>query len=252
MQPLQDTPEEDAYLLLHEMGHTGLAYLGDEYVLRSRSEEEYLGRPLGQPNLTNDPRLRKWERWLDNSQLPSWDEQPIVGAEGAGYFGYGIWRPAEKCAMRHSKEGVPYCAVCREAMTNGIRKALVDDQFLIRLDYPSGEQAFLKVTASGSGPATEQITLPDEQEVQFSVALIASTLPEPWVITTHFSGEGHVQEHLEDRPESGSPEPGSRFTLAASAGDSLRIQIRSQSPFTPWDPIPAREIQLDFVATQDA
>jgi hypothetical protein len=248
LQPLQGTPEEDAYLLLHEMGHTSLAYLGDEYVLRSRSEEEYLGRPLGQPNLTSDPHLRKWQRWLDNSQLPPWDEQPIVGVEGAGYFGTGIWRPAEKCAMRHSKEGVPYCAVCREAMTNGIRNALLDDQFLIRLNYPSGDQTFLKVAANGSEAVTEQITLPDDQAIQLSVTLVASTLPEPWEITTHFAGAGDFHEHLEEHPESGSPAPRSRFTFAATAGDSLRIQIQSKCPFTPWDPIPDREIELHFVA----
>jgi hypothetical protein len=251
LQSLQRTPEEDASLFLHEIGHTGLARLGDEYVLSSRKDGRYLGQPPSPSNLTNAPALHKWKRWRDSSQLPHWDKQPIVGAEGAGYFGRGIWRPAEKCAMRHSREGLPYCAVCREAMTNGIRRELGDDQFLLRIDDPTGQRKFINVSTTSVSGMTRQIPVPDEQPAQFEVMVAAGSIPEPWDVSAIFTGAGQMRELLEEDPEPGPPVAHPRFSVSACAGDIFRLKIRSQCPFTPWDPIPATEIQLDFVVAQD-
>jgi hypothetical protein len=251
MQPIQRTPDEDASLFLHEIGHTGLARLGDEYVLRSRTNERYLGQPLSPPNLTSDPSLHKWKRWRVASQLPSWDQQPITGAEGAGYFGLGIWRPAERCAMRQSREGLPYCAVCREAMAKGIRDALGEDEFLLRIDDAAGSREYISVSATNTGRMAGQISTMNKKTPQFEVMVIAGNIPEPWEVSATFTGAGEMRETSEEDPEPGLPASRSRFSVSASAGDILRLRIRSLCPFTPWDPIPAHEIELTFADAQD-
>jgi hypothetical protein len=248
MQPLQRTPREDASLLLHELAHTGLARLGDEYILRSRRDERYAGQPLRPLNLTTDRSLEKWRHWREGStHLPAWDDQPIVGAEGAGYFGRGIWRPARRCAMRQSRRGIPFCAVCREALTNGIRRALGADQMLLRVDYPSGEHAFVQVTARGGEPVPLAIPTSGDDAVHLSVTPVAGTIPEPWEITARLTGEGGIDKVVDEQPEPASPTPRSRFAFTAVAGDRLRFRMTSGCPFTPRDPQPVCELDLRCV-----
>jgi hypothetical protein len=241
LQPVQDSPQEDAWLLLHELGHTSLARLGDEYVLSSRSSHRYVGTPLRQPNLTSDPQFKKWRNWIDApSQLPEWDRQRVTGAEGAGYFGSGIWRPAETCAMRRSKDGVPFCAVCREALTNGIRRLLGDDRMILRVTQPSGEEIDLKASSTAKSDSPARISVPLAGRV--TIAPVAGTLPEPWSITARIAGQGSV--------EVAQGESGAQPALSVSAfpGDRLDVTVASRCQFAPWNPIPPMEIEFKFVA----
>ena len=246
-----DPHRADASLLLHELCHTGLARLGDEYVQGSRKDDEYLGQPLGVPNLTADEDLAKWQRWLDApSELPSWDEHPVTGEEGGGYFGRGIWRPADDCAMKSSTAAVPFCAVCREAMTNGIWDALPDGLFLFQVSYPSGETVFIEVEPDDD--MSEQITVPVGGSTDLRVTLIAGTLPEPWDLRASFEGDGDLGIQRDHRDAPGWPgPPRTAWSFPATPGDRLVVRIASRCPFTPWDRLPGYTVELHCVPDRE-
>lgn len=102
--------------LAHESGHV-VAGLGDEYA------DPYPGFPeLEEPNTTRETNraMIKWRAWIDSATpLPtpwSYDYLDSVGLfEGAHYHSTGWYRPMLDCRMRSMY--VPFCAVCREALT---------------------------------------------------------------------------------------------------------------------------------------
>lgn len=243
----------DVSVLLHELGHTILARLGDEYDMGR--DETYLGQPLAAPNLTADSGLKKFRRWIDApSELPDWDQQPVIGAEGGGYFTRGIWRPAEDCAMRRSSAGLAFCAVCREALTNGFARVLPQGRFLFRVDYPSGDPVMIEVDAEDDGTAaSEQIVIDAGGSVPLTVELVAATLPEPWLLSARLRGDGDLRTIRDHRVLDGGPTPPrTRWRFTADPGDRLTVDVRSRCPFTPWDPMPDYRIGLHCVPDRES
>lgn len=257
---LQPTRSNYADVLLHELGHTALGQLGDEYIEGdeddedSRHDVEYRGQPRAVANLTADSTLEKWQRWLDApSELPSWDEYPIEGVEGGGYFGKGVWRPAADCVMEESPATAPFCAVCREALTNGFREALPEGEFLFDVGYPSGDTSYVEVGAEGhSDTLSEQVLVPPDEPVDLRIGLVAGTLPEPWQLSATLHGDGELRTRREHRTVPGGPSlPRETWAFSATAGDRLTMQIKSRCPFTPWDHLPAYTVELHCVPDPD-
>jgi len=105
-------------ILTHEIGHV-LANLGDEYTT------PYPGFPdLEEPNTTRETNRAaiKWNAWISpETPIPTPDSygDGIVGLfTGAHYHETGWYRPQLNCAM--GVMGVPFCAVCREALVLAI------------------------------------------------------------------------------------------------------------------------------------
>ncbi|HQL78458.1 MAG TPA: M64 family metallopeptidase [Verrucomicrobiota bacterium] len=105
-------------ILTHETGHV-LANLGDEYTT------EYPGFPdIEEPNTTRETNRAaiKWNAWIStNTPVPTPNSygDGIIGLfEGAHYHSTGWYRPQLNCAM--GSFGVPFCAVCREALVLAI------------------------------------------------------------------------------------------------------------------------------------
>ncbi len=105
-------------ILTHETGHV-LANLGDEYTT------PYPGFPdIEEPNTTRETNRAaiKWNAWISPDTpvpTPTSYGDGIIGLfEGAHYHETGWYRPQLNCAM--SSYGVPFCAVCREALVLAI------------------------------------------------------------------------------------------------------------------------------------
>lgn len=282
-------PDDDVDLLLHELGHTPLGDLADEYVegrpgggdiedpggpddpiiepqaapvstevvngegdrgeaepqsSRNRFATRYRGQPRDVPNITEDPDTRAWERWRDGRvQLPHWDRQPIVGVEGGGYFGLGLWRPAESCLMRDRSAGDPFCAVCREALTRGFRRALPEGQYVFEVIKEGDAPELVEVEVEdGATVGSAVVVVPLREQVDVAVTLVAASQPEPWELTTEFAGRGQLRTR-----ETGGPGPATHtWSFAAAAGDQLTVNVGSTSPFAPFDPSPAHSLALHF------
>ncbi len=106
-------------VLTHETGHV-LANLGDEY------DTPHPGFPdTEEPNTTRETNrdLVKWKAWISDSTPvptpPTGQYANVVGLfQGAHYHSSGWYRPQLNCLMR--SYGVPFCAVCREALVLAI------------------------------------------------------------------------------------------------------------------------------------
>jgi len=105
--------------LSHETGHV-LANLGDEYT------DPYPGFPdTEEPNTTTNTvrSLIKWRAWIAaDTPIPTTDYigDGVVGLyQGAHYHATGWYRPQFDCAMK-AASGVPFCAVCSEALVLAI------------------------------------------------------------------------------------------------------------------------------------
>jgi len=126
-------------IAIHEAGHTAYG-LADEYPYYAGGNEtghdHYAGGEPAQPNVTanTDRPTLKWN-WavaaatalptMSNPDCSTVDNRPspvpdgTVGLfEGAFYFHCGAYRPEYNCKMRAL--GVPFCAVCRQAIWNRI------------------------------------------------------------------------------------------------------------------------------------
>ncbi|GAA4345012.1 M64 family metallopeptidase [Microbacterium rhizosphaerae] len=126
-------------IAIHEAGHTAYG-LADEYPYYAGGAEtghdHYSGGEPAQPNVTanSNRSTLKW-RWavasstavptMSNPDCSTVDSRPspvptgTVGLfEGAFYFHCGAFRPEYDCKMREL--GVPFCAVCRQAIWNRI------------------------------------------------------------------------------------------------------------------------------------
>ncbi len=98
------TLHPDSYeVITHELGHS-FANLGDEY--------DYVNYFGEMPNMTHqsDPTLIKWRNWLNQN-------------ESIGIFSYSgstQWYKPSTNHCRMELYGVPYCAVCRQTITEKI------------------------------------------------------------------------------------------------------------------------------------
>ncbi|MEY3162423.1 MAG: hypothetical protein RIT25_2417 [Planctomycetota bacterium] len=93
---------------IHEVGHS-LAGLADEY---DYPNQTYTGGEPGQANITASPSGQKWSHWWGTGGISA------TAFQGAGYYLYGLYRPAQNCLMRNL--GVPLCAVCVEQTTRAL------------------------------------------------------------------------------------------------------------------------------------
>ncbi|TWU49700.1 M64 family metallopeptidase [Rubripirellula reticaptiva] len=98
---------------VHEVGHS-FARLADEYF----SPGTYTGSEPGEANVTADPALGKWDRWLGYTD----PDNPSIGEigyyEGGKYVENGIYRPSNNSLMRSLNR--PLDAVGREAFIEKI------------------------------------------------------------------------------------------------------------------------------------
>ena len=98
---------------VHEVGHS-YARLADEYFSPGTV---YNGGEPGEANVTADPALQKWDRWLGYDD-PTSNIGPIGYYEGARYNEEGLYRPSQNSLMRSLNR--PLDAVGREAFIREI------------------------------------------------------------------------------------------------------------------------------------
>lgn len=245
-----DAPRRWANVLLHELGHTPLGNLADEYVDDGRELVRYRGQARQAPNLEADASLRAWRPWIDHpDRLPDWDDHPVTGVEGGGFFGRGIWRPARDCLMRSSSSTTPFCAVCREALTRGFEDVLPAGRFLLEVVDASPEPRLLQLQPDDRATTmTGHVRVPANGSVDVRVSLVAGTLPEPWDVEVDVTGTGGLRTDHRGAPDRPVPQ---RWSFPASVGDRLTLAIRSGCPFTPFDDRPTYTIALPCVPDPD-
>ena len=100
-------------IALHEIGHS-FARLADEYFY---TDDHYDGPEPSQWNVTTDPDLGKWDRWLGYDD-PETDIGPIDYYEGGRYHATGIYRPSDNSKMRALNR--PFDAISREKFIHDI------------------------------------------------------------------------------------------------------------------------------------
>jgi hypothetical protein len=235
MLPASDsTAVDDATTLLHELGHTQLGKLADEY--SESGYGEYMGPEPVAPNVstvvlpTVPPSTPKWPLWsLVPGARPGWDKQAIGATPGARYYAKGIYRPAAECKMSDSSKC--FCAVCREAVTRQMMASLGAPEFIVECTPRAGTTTRLRLAYPHlGGPYLAQLAFDGPSRV----TLLSSPLPEPWEVT--FSGPGV------------SDSAGSACTFDARVGTTLGIKVVSKCPFTPWNRLPTYALQLSAVA----
>jgi IgA Peptidase M64 len=130
-------------IAIHELGHSAFN-LADEYeyfagcASGEAGHDTYTGAEPGEPNVTtvtNRANL-KWRHLVDGATRiptttnPDCTKCPPAGSPvpagtiglfvGARYFHCGLYRPADDCLMRTVGAGLPFCKVCREAISKVI------------------------------------------------------------------------------------------------------------------------------------
>ncbi|MEZ6093375.1 MAG: M64 family metallopeptidase [Pirellulaceae bacterium] len=100
-------------IAIHEIGHS-FANLADEYFY---TNDHYSGNEPSTWNVTTDPNLGKWDRWLGYVD-PDTDIGAIGYYEGAQYNATGIYRPSDNSKMRALNR--PFDAISREKFINDI------------------------------------------------------------------------------------------------------------------------------------
>ncbi|WP_197568718.1 M64 family metallopeptidase [Billgrantia diversa] len=114
--------DEMARTLIHELGHTSLGRLADEY---SGIAQTYQGPEPVAPNVSKNASTAgiKWSKWLS---APSYTLSPPVstGNVGGYEFDTGVLRPSANCKMKESKKDIAFCPVCTETLTEGILRYL--------------------------------------------------------------------------------------------------------------------------------
>ena len=235
--PLNSDSAATATILVHELGHTVLGGLADEYTEDLRASDDYHGLEPAGPNVSILPGL-KWLYWLSAPRFAAWDAG-IGSFEGGYYVGSGIYRPAEHCKMRESREEFPFCQVCREAITRGIRSLLPENTALVETRYtvPFTKTAreYVRSTA-GSASRTLDAFGPGPTTVR--LRLLASSLPEPWTATWRRYRPG-ATIHTEMRT-------GLDHTFTVSFGDRIDLTIASGCRFAPRDPIASYTVSFHF------
>jgi hypothetical protein len=234
----KSSADKDASILIHELGHTNLGGLGDEYV---KKDIAYRSKEPNNPNITlqkpnaNLTQPVKWARWMQNpGKLPAWDHNPIKTVEGAAEYKFRLYRPAEKCKMNDSSGEVAFCAVCREALTRGIRRVLGKEAFLIEIMNTS-TNVTNRIQINEVDGLNYRVRVPERGETTFYIKFLASTLPKPWKITFR-SSRGPIRGNV-DQDE---------LITSMSFGDSIIIVVESLCPFIPWDNLQYRIIEVHF------
>lgn len=98
---------------VHEVGHS-FAKLADEYFYNG---DTWTGGEPSSVNITSDPALGKWDRWLGYDD-PDSDIGVIDYYEGGRYYDFGLYRPSENSMMRSLNR--PFDAISRERFIDEI------------------------------------------------------------------------------------------------------------------------------------
>jgi hypothetical protein len=195
-------------ILAHETGHV-VAGLGDEYTAA------YPGFPdIEEPNTTREsrPDWIKWKAWIEPGTpvptSPTADYVSAIGAfEGAHYHLTNWYRPGFDCLMNHAGPGIPFCAVCREALVLSFyRKVRPIESYL---------------------PAQTNLTITSAQPLNFQLAVLPLATQ---VFSIEWSLDGNVL----------SAETNSTFQLSAiqlSNGEhTVMATVRDGTDFVRNDP----------------
>ncbi len=236
--------DHDARTLIHELGHTVLGHLADEYYENERPNDEYHGKEPAAPNVTiqapnsTGTSPAKWAKWTRSpASRPAWDIQPISGFRGARYYGLGIYRPANSCRMHNSDDDIAFCAVCREAITRQLLSLGGRAAFLLeysRVPQQAGMPWRKLVYEATAGVLIDRFRTPETGQAAFTVKVAAATLPEPWQVQYIFTGTGPCTVQ------------GSVCTVTARFNDVLKINFASACPFVPFNPIAPKTIEVRF------
>lgn len=243
--PTSGAIAREAGTLVHELGHTILGGLADEYVENGNETKAYRGNEPVAPNASMDPST-KWRAWMQDpayvARLQPWDRS-VAGFPGAYFWGTEIFRPSEDCKMhvRPSSAVVPFCPVCREALTLGMRRVLGRGGALIEVQ-PIGpfHAAATRHNLRGSGATnTASMRLPafdGNYPTTYRVKLLAATLPRPWRLDWRVGAGGAGGSVVgQDREE---------VTVDVRFGERLSLEIASLCAFTPGNAVEPLRVEL--------
>jgi len=230
--------DKDSSTLIHELGHSVLGGLSDEYV---EHETRYKGNVPETPNLSREkanPNLTKpakWAKWMQHPELlPAWDRNnKIKTVESAGGYRFGLYRPAENCKMKDAHIDVAFCAVCRESITRHIRSILGTNYFLIEVMNTNLNEVS-RMQVDENSHTHIRVRLTEDGISVFGLQILACSLPKPWKIS--FDSTGIVGGRFQD----------TQGILSAKYGDHLKITIESLCPFVPWDFLGQHTIEIRF------
>jgi hypothetical protein len=274
--PVSSSSTTVATTLVHELGHI-FGGLADEY---EESDPVHQGQfyKAKEPQNANVTTLRtvlltpeelndapasirtafefplKWAFWSDRGALVSQGPRagtpvPRGGLVGGYYFHKGILRPTENCKMRLADSEVPFCPVCREAITDGLRAALIGSSALIEYTYLAPERV-PGVAPDWTGPVSRFFVRSDGNHVdsddllafridppmRVRLRLLASSLPEDWQVTwRRVSPDGRATPISQ----------GSAFVTDIQPGSRIELRVASTCDYTPRHPFPASEVFIN-------
>ena len=84
--------------------------------------------------------------------------------------------------MRHSRQDMPFCAVCREALTLGMRNILGSDVFVVEYTYPTRNNETKRAQvgpADATGKLVHRIPVPQTGTIDIRGSLLAGTFLSP-------------------------------------------------------------------------
>jgi len=227
----------DASILIHELGHSVLGGLADEYV---KNDKTYRSKEPAAPNVTvdrptaNKTHPVKWTNWLLHPEaLPVWDHNKIKSVEGAYEYKLGIWRPADTCKMNDSNADIAFCAVCREAITRRVRKLLGQGSFLVEIE-DLGTHEVNRVNIIKENDLVYRVRIPESGQKKFRITLLASSFPKPWRMAFQTTSASTPVIH------------DNTCTVDIKFGNAVSIVMNSYCPFTPWDSVTPLVAQIHF------
>lgn len=169
-----------ANTFMHELAHTPLGNLTDEY---DRKTKIYRGPEPVPVNVSRNPNSPKWQNY------PSATPQ-----EGAYNYPVDVWRPYPTCRMRdsfRSAEGVrqyAFCPVCRAELTMNIYRHMSAFPFLVRhaqaqwpFDHGVSKESIANPTSNMQHIADLTVATGTEGfPTRTVLAVPGASLPEPW------------------------------------------------------------------------
>jgi len=219
--------------LNHELGHTLLGELADEYGNHDHPAVYYGLEPTYRNVSTN---TFKWHWWHVNNR--AWSHgTPFFPVQGAFYANNAIYRPSNSCLMHGPDHGEGYehlqfCEICRAAVTRGIRRAIGGNGALVEFEYLSPFRvAAQRVNIQSQGAsAVHHMEAYDgtwnQGRTAIQLRLLADTLPKPWTVRWQLQdNRGGIVDSLQQtyHPTT-SPDP---VTFYPHLGYRLVLEISS-------------------------
>jgi hypothetical protein len=220
---------EAATVFIHELGHTVLGNLADEYVDDKRATERYASFEPANSNVSILSVSPKWLWWILNPQRREPWDAAISGFEGAYLFGQGIWRAADNCKMRASHFDVPFCAPNREAIARGIRRIVSQNLAVVEATYRhpwTAAASKLRIASSASTATRRMEVFGGGGTTEVRLRLLAASRPSPstllWTYTPPAGGQTVPRTST-----------ASDVTFRVEPNARLALRIATQNRFTP-------------------